>query len=150
MAEDEPQHFSVFASWSGDGMGCGTLKLPQGDLSVPIGGAKSLGGCGLGTNPEELLLASVAACFVNTWAIFLKKLDLGYAEPSVSVSGDLGKDPAGGFKMLSASIRARVPAPLLAEKRAAVEKTLQLTEKYCITSKVARAAMPLTVEIEEV
>lgn len=151
MADAEETHgFEVFATWSGDGLGCGTLKLPQGDVTVPIGGAKALGGCGLGTNPEELLLAAVGACFVNTWAIFLKKLDIGYAEPSASVEGVLGKDPDGGFKMLSASIRARVPAPLLAEKRAAVEKSLQLAEKYCIVSKVAKAAMPLSVTIEEV
>jgi lipoyl-dependent peroxiredoxin len=150
MAEEEIQHYSVFATWSGDGSGCGSMKLPQGDLVVPIGGAKALGGCGLGTNPEELFLAGVASCFVQTWAIFLKKLDVGYAEPSVSVSGDLGKDPAGGFKMIAASIRARVPAPLLTEKRTAIEKTLQLAEKYCIISKVAKAAMPVSVAIEEV
>jgi organic hydroperoxide reductase OsmC/OhrA len=150
MGDEDVQHYSVFATWSGDGSGCGTMKLPQGELTIPIGGAKALGGCGTGTNPEELLLAGIAACFVNTWAIFLAKLSIGYAEPSVSVSGDLGKDPAGGFRMLSASIRARVPASLLAEKRGDVEKTLQLAEKYCIISKVAKAAMPVTVEIEEV
>jgi organic hydroperoxide reductase OsmC/OhrA len=150
MADEDVQRYSVFATWSGDGSGCGTMKLPQGELTVPIGGAKALGGCGIGTNPEELLLAGIAACFVNTWAIFLTKLGVGYEEPSVAVSGELGKDPAGGFRMLSTSIRARVPAPLLAEKRAAVEKTLQLAEKYCIISKVAKAAMPVTVEIEEV
>lgn len=147
---DETQAFTVFATWSGDGSGCGTLKMPQGDVTVPIGGAKALGGCGVGANPEEMLLAAVGACFVSTWAIFLKKLDVGYAEPSISVDGTLGKDPAGGYKMLSVSIRARVPAPLLAEKRAAVEKTLSLAEKYCIISKVAKAAMPLSVKVEEV
>ena len=147
---EEPQKFTVAATWSGDGSGCGSIRLPQGDLSVPIGGAKALGGCGVGTNPEELLVASISACFVNTWAIFLAKLDVGYAEPSVSVEGLLGKDPAGGYKMLSVTIRARVPAPLLSEKRAAVEKTLELAEKYCIISKVAKAAMPLSVTIEEV
>lgn len=150
MAGDETHRFSAYATWSGDGSGCGTMNLPQGDLTVPIGGAKALDGCGVGANPEELFLAGVAACFVNTWAIFLKKLDIGYAEPSVSVDGTLGKDPAGGYKMLSASIRARVPAPLLAEKRDAVAKAVQLAEKYCIISKIAKAAMPVTVAIEEV
>ena len=151
MSDAEEVHgFSVFATWSGDGSGSGTMRLPQGDLTVPIVGAKALGGCGVGANPEELLLASIGACFVNTWAIFLKKLDVGYAEPSVSVDGVLGKDPAGGYKMLSATIRARVPEPLLSEKRAAVEKTLQLAEKYCIISKVAKAAMPVSVKVEEV
>jgi organic hydroperoxide reductase OsmC/OhrA len=146
----EVQHYSVFAAWSGDGKGCGTIKLPQADLTIPIGGARALGGCGLGTNPEELLMAAVAACFVDTWAIFLKKLGIGYAEPSVAVFGTLGKDPAGGFKMLSTSISAKVPAALYAEKKTAIEKTLALAEKYCIISKVARAAMPVTVTIEEV
>jgi organic hydroperoxide reductase OsmC/OhrA len=147
---DDVQEFSAFATWSGDGTGCGTVKMPQGDVTVPIGGSKRLGGCGVGSNPEELLLASMAACFVNTWAIFLKKLDLGYAEPSVAISGKLGKDPAGGYKMLSASLRARVPAPLAQQRRADIQKTLQLAEKYCIISKVAKAAMPLSVELEEV
>jgi organic hydroperoxide reductase OsmC/OhrA len=151
MADEEEAHeFTAFATWSGDGSGCGTLKMSQGDVTVPIGGAKALGGCGVGANPEELLLASIGACFVDTWAIFLKKLDIGYAEPSVSVGGVLGKDPEGGYRMTSVSIRARVPASLLLTKRAAVEKTLQLAEKYCIVSKVARAAMPVSVKIEEV
>ena len=65
------------------------------------------------------------------------------------MSGELGPDPAGGFRMQKAVIRVRVPAALLAADRSKVEKTLSLAEKYCIISKVARAAMPLSVEIEE-
>jgi peroxiredoxin-like protein len=148
-AADETHLFTVDVTWSGDGTGCGKLRLPQGDLSIPIGGSKALGGCGTGANPEELLLAAVGSCFVNTWAIFLKKLNVAYAEPSVRASGTLGKDPAGGFKMLDMTLFARVPASLIASQRAEVEKTLALAEKYCITSKVARAAMPVTVRVEE-
>jgi organic hydroperoxide reductase OsmC/OhrA len=146
----EIHRFTVSAVWSGDGMGCGQLRLPQGQLDVPIGGSKELGGCGVGANPEELLLGAVAACFINTWAIFLRKLNVSYSEPAVRVSGDLGGDPAGGYKMLGATIYALVPRALLTDQRGPVEKTLQLAEKYCITSKVARAAMPVKVEMEEV
>jgi lipoyl-dependent peroxiredoxin len=147
--EEKIQHFSVGVVWSGDGKGCGEVGAAGGSVSIPIAGAISLGGCGKGTNPEELLLAAVGACFVNTWAIFLKKLDVGYAEPSLRVTGELGKDPAGGYKMLGAKIHARVPASLWTEKKADLQKTLQLAEKYCITSKVARSAMPLEVVVEE-
>ena len=101
-------------------------------------------------NPEELLLAAVAACFVNTWAIFLKKLQVAYPEPAIRLDGSLGKDPAGGYRMTGAVIHALVPASLLEKDRARVEKTLQLSEKYCIITKVARAAMPVRVEIEAV
>jgi organic hydroperoxide reductase OsmC/OhrA len=151
MAGDQDVHlFTASAVWSGDGMGCGTLKLPQGDISLAIGGSKALGGCGIGANPEELMLGAIAACFINTWAIFLKKLNLGYAEPALRVSGNLGPDPAGGFKLRDATIHARVPAPLMASHKTQVEKTLSLAEKYCIISKVAKAAMPVSVVIEEV
>jgi peroxiredoxin-like protein len=146
----ETHLFTVKAAWSGDGQGCGKLDLPQGNLSLAIGGAKALGGCGLGANPEELMLGAMAACFIHTWAIFLKKLALAYPEPQVRVSGELGPDPAGGFKLHKATIYALVPAALLAAQKAPVEKTLTLAEKYCILSKVARAAMPVEVVVEEV
>jgi organic hydroperoxide reductase OsmC/OhrA len=149
-AAEETHEYSVGVVWSGDAKGRGEVRTGSCAVVIPIGGATDLGGCGLGANPEELLLAAVGACFANTWAIFLKKLNLAYAEPAVRVEGTLGKDPAGGFRMQATRIRARVPSSLLAEKRAEIEKTLQLTEKYCITTKVAKAAMPVEVAIEEV
>jgi osmotically inducible protein OsmC len=148
--KEEIQHFAVNVVWSGDEKGGGEVVTSSAAVKIPIGGSTELGGCGKGANPEELLLAAVGACFVNTWVIFLKKLDIGYAEPALRVTGELGKDPAGGYKMLSAKIHARVPSSLLAEKREKLQKTLQLAEKYCIASKVVRAAMPVEVVVEEV
>ena len=149
-ADDGDHTFLVSAVWSGDGAGSGHVRLAESAVDLPIAGATRLGGAGGAANPEELLLAAVAACFVNTWAIFLRKLQVAYAEPAVRVAGTLSDDPAGGFRMSGAVIFARVPATLLASERAKVEKTLSLTEKYCIISKVARAAMPVKVEIEAV
>ena len=148
-AADDPP-FEVSAVWSGDGAGSGHVRLADGTSDVPIAGAARLGGAGGAANPEELLLAAVAACFVNTWAIFLRKLQVAYAEPALRVTGTLSNDPAGGFRMSGAVIHVRVPGALLATEKAKVEKTLALAEKYCIISKVARAAMPVTVEIEPV
>jgi organic hydroperoxide reductase OsmC/OhrA len=145
----ENQRFEINAAWSGDGTGSGNAVLPEG-ASIAFAGATSLGGSGGKANPEELLLTALAACFLNTWAIFLKKLAIGYAEPAIRVEGELGADPAGGFKMQKTVIHARVPAALLGDLRPQVEKTLALAEKYCIVSKVIRAAMPLSVEIEAV
>ena len=150
MAEsDEPHRFEASASWSGDGAGSGEVRVSDGRFAVPIAGATSLGGSGGKANPEELLLAAVGACFANTWAIFLQKLQVPHESPDLEVVGELGPDPAGGFRMQRAVVRVRVPAGLLAADRAKVEKTLSLAEKYCIISKVARAAMPLSVEIVE-
>ncbi|HWZ85863.1 MAG TPA: OsmC family protein [Thermoanaerobaculia bacterium] len=150
MAETEELHqFSINASWSGDALGSGVATPPAGDR-IAFAGAKVLGGSGERANPEELLLTALAACFLNTWAIFLKKLGIGYAEPALRASGELEKDPAGGYRLRKAVLHVRVPAVLVAERRSEVEKTLSLAEKYCIVSKVVRSAMPLEVAIEEV
>lgn len=149
-AAAEKMPFGVEVAWSGDATGCGDVRLAGLSLSVPIGGAKELGGCGKGANPEELLLAAVGACFINTWAIFLKKLQLHYPDPALRVDGNLERDAAGGYRMANMKITARVPAALLARDREKVDKTLALSEKYCIISKVVKAALPLSVGVEEV
>jgi lipoyl-dependent peroxiredoxin len=150
MAEtEEIRRFQVNAAWSGDGAGGGEAELREGP-KISFAGATSLGGAGGRANPEELLLTALGACFLITWAIFLKKLGIAYSEPTVRLEGDLGKDPAGGLRMQKAVIHARVPASLLADQKTQIEKTLALAEKYCIISKTVRAAMPLSVEIEGV
>ena len=152
MAEKEEVHrFQVDAVWSGGGEGSGEVQPATGGAKpIAIAGATVLGGCGGRANPEELLLSALAACFLNTWAIFLKKLQIAYDDPAVRASAEVGKDPAGGFHLQGAKVTARVPAALLRTQRAQVEKTLSLTEKYCIISKAVRAGMPLEVVIEEV
>jgi organic hydroperoxide reductase OsmC/OhrA len=138
MAEEQTHRFEINAAWSGDGAGEGRVRLGN-SVSVPVAGA----------NPEELLLAATAACFLNTWAIFLKKLAVPFSEPSLSAACVVGPDPAGGFRVTSLSLRARVPGAVLGSHRPQVEKTLSLAEKYCIVSKVVRAGTPMNVEIEE-
>ena len=145
----QTHRFEVSASWSGDGAGSGEVRVDD-SVDRADRGRRVLGGSGGSANPEELLLAATAACFVNTWAIFLKKLAVPYSEPSLSASCEVGPDPAGGFRVTALSLRARVPAEVLAAHRPAVEKTLSLAEKYCIISKVVRAGVPMKVEIEEI
>ena len=142
--------YEASVTWSGDGTGCGHAHVAKGTFAVPIGGAKETGGCGIGANSEEMLLAAVGTCWVATWAIFLKKLGVPHPDPQIRLSTELGPDPAGGFRLTKMRIFARVPAAILASHPAAIEKTVKLAEKYCIISKVAKAAMPVEVEIEEI
>jgi len=146
---EETHRFQVSVTWEGDAAGSGRIQGRDG-LTIPCGSASELGGSGRGANPEDLLLSAVGACFVGTWAIFLKKLGIAYAEPSLSVKGTLEKDPGGGYRMSAIEIACAVPESLLERDRAAVEKTLKLAEKYCIISKVARASMPVHVAIASI
>lgn len=116
----------------------GLLSNGDGTFSAPFSGAPSLGGKTGVTNPEELLLSSLLACFSQTWAIFLAKLKVPIEEPRVDGALELDKDPAGGYRVVTIALEAHVPADLLAARHADVGKTLELAEKYCIVSKAVR------------
>ncbi len=141
--------FSITATWDPASKE-GRLANADGSFATKHTGARALDGLGGSVNPEELLLAAVSACFVQTWAIFVEKLKLPIATPRLDATCDLEKDPAGGFKVTRIGLAAHVPAALLAERKADVEKTLVLAEKYCIVSKAVKASLALAVTLKAV
>ena len=138
------QVFTIAATWD-PAAKRGTLATKDGSLEITHIGAKSLGGGNGAPNPEELLLAAVSTCFIQTWAIFLTKLEVPIEKPALDGSCELDKDPAGGFRLTKLDLAPRVPAALWEARRADVEKTLSLAEKYCIVSKAVKGSLALTV-----
>ena len=138
------QVFTIAATWD-SGAKRGTLAIEDGSLKIAHAGAKSLGGENGAPNPEELLLAAVSACYIQTWAIFLAKLQVPIDVPALDGSCELDKDPVGGFRVTRVDLAPHVPAALWESRRADVEKTLSLAEKYCIVSKAVRGSLALTV-----
>jgi organic hydroperoxide reductase OsmC/OhrA len=132
------QVFTIAATWD-PAVKRGTLATADGSLKTAHAGAASLGGGNGAPNPEELLLAAVSACFVQTWAIFLAKLQVPIEAPALDGSCELDKDPAGGFRLTKVDLAPRVPAALWESRRADVE------EKYCIVSKAVKGSLALTV-----
>lgn len=136
--------FSISATWD-TATREGRLANADGSFAAVHTGAPALDGKGGTVNPEELLLAAVTACFIQTWGIFLGKLKVPIAAPRLDATCVLDKDPAGGFRVTRIDLFPHVPAALLAERRADVEKTLSLAEKYCIVSKAVRGSLPVSV-----
>src|ERR1017187_2659615 len=108
MAE---QVFTIAATWDLAAKK-GTLATADGSLKTAHVGATSLGGGSGAPNPEELLLAAVSTCFVQTWAIFLAKLQVPIEVPALDGSCELDKDPAGGFRLTKLDLAPRVPSGL--------------------------------------
>jgi osmotically inducible protein OsmC len=136
--------FSISATWD-PSVKEGRLANGDGSFATMHAGAAALDGKAGVVNPEELLLSGVAACFVQTWAIFVEKLKLPIPAPRVDATCALEKDPAGGFRITRIELLARVPSGLLEERRADVDKTLSLAEKYCIVSKAVKGSVPVSV-----
>jgi organic hydroperoxide reductase OsmC/OhrA len=141
--------FSISASWDASARE-GRLANADGSFAAAHTGAPALDGKGGTANPEELLLAAVTACFLQTWAIFVEKLKLPIASPRLDATCALEKDPAGGYKVTRIDLHPHVPAALLQERRTDVEKTLSLAEKYCIVSKAVRGSVTLAVAAKAV
>jgi organic hydroperoxide reductase OsmC/OhrA len=136
--------FSISASWDPVAKE-GRLANGDGSFAAVHTGAPALDGKGGTANPEELLLAAVTTCFLQTWAIFLGKLKVPIAAPRLDGTCLMEKDPAGGFHITRIDFLAHVPAALLSERKADVEKTLSLAEKYCIVSKAVKGSVPVSV-----
>ena len=133
----EGSEFRISASWTPSEKQ-GRLASGSGTLETPFGSAPSLGGRSDRTNPEELLLAGLVACFVQTWAIFLAKLKVPIETPVLDGSCELAKDPAGGYRIAKITLEAHVPKTLLETRKDDIAKTLELAEKYCIVSRAIR------------
>lgn len=116
------------------------------DFAPAMSGAPAFDGKEKPVNPEELLLAAVEACFIQTWGIFVGKLKLPLEDLALTGTCDVQADPAGGFRVTRMTLAPKVPAALWADRRADVEKTLALAEKYCIVSKAVKTGLELRVE----
>ena len=135
MSEDHS--YRVSSSWN-PAEKQGHLTSGSGTLATSFGGAPSLGGRADRTNPEELLLAALDACFVQTWAIFLAKLKVPIEKPVLDGRCELAKDPAGGYRVVKLLLVPHIPKTIWDERKGDIEKTLELAEKYCIVSKAVR------------
>jgi peroxiredoxin-like protein len=78
--------FDVELTWSQtEGKGAGEIKTD--DLVLELSGPESMGGRGVGTNPEELLVSAVSSCFTATLFGVLRRAKLPVDALEVGASG---------------------------------------------------------------
>ena len=78
--------FNAELMWSGTGReGAGEIQAEG--LALDLSGPESMGGRGVGTNPEELLVCAVSSCFTMTLFAVLRRAQLPVDSLSVAASG---------------------------------------------------------------
>jgi osmotically inducible protein OsmC len=86
--------FEVLLSWSGTGrQGAGSIDTD--DLVLELSVPASMGGRGVGTNPEELLVSAVAACYTATLFGVLQRAGLAVRCLTVAATGTVTGFPRG-------------------------------------------------------
>jgi peroxiredoxin-like protein len=79
-------HFEIELRWSGTGR-AGAGQILTDDLELELSAPESMGGRGLGTNPEELLLSAVSSCYTATLFAVLDRAKLPVDSLVVEASG---------------------------------------------------------------
>lgn len=84
--------FEVELAWSGTGRdGAGEIRTD--DLTMELSGPEAMGGRGIGTNPEELLVCAVSSCYTATLFGVLRARRLPADSLAVSAAGTVSGFP---------------------------------------------------------
>ena len=135
--------FTVTAIWTGDISGQGELRSEglQSNISVPT----TMGGPGQGTNPEELLFAAAASCFLITLSVILGKRSLPFEKLEVATEGFVLLDK--GLKITKIIHRPCITVPVTATtvEREQVLAATQLAEQGCMISRAIHGNVEVSV-----
>jgi peroxiredoxin-like protein len=143
----ETFHFTLQGEWSGGRFGSGSLT--SGALTSEVSIPAEMGGPGIGTNPDELLLAAAANCYLITLASILENRKLPVRMLSLRSEGVVERD---GGRLTYKRI---VHRPLIELDAAAADEALETAqmaaeraEKACMISQAVRGNVELAVEAE--
>lgn len=138
--------FNIKGRWDGNRNGSGTL-ITNG-VHIPISAPAGLDGPGIGSNPEELLLASAATCYFITLAAILSKREIGYSHLEISSEAIVQEE---GNTLTYKEIIHR-PVIILSngdeEKKEMVEQLAQRAEKACFIGKTLKPGIAISVQPE--
>jgi peroxiredoxin-like protein len=144
---EELHHFTVNSVWTGDSNGDGTVSNSGAAVSYGLPG--SLGGAAGRTNPEELLMSSVAACYSITLAVLAERRKLPVSRIEVTVEGDVIRQPGGTLKFVAMRLKPRITLNSADESQIKVTHDFaHKAEQYCLISNVIRGNVELSVDPE--
>ncbi|BCU52572.1 osmotically inducible protein C [Staphylococcus auricularis] len=140
------QHdFKVTTQWQGGRESVGQLKgdVLEEQVSIPSG----LGGKGVGTNPDEMLVAAASTCYIISLAAVLERSgfnDIQITQQSIGrASLDKGK-----FKMVEIThyLEVKIDEAQLPKLKDKLSKLLQLADRNCMISNAIRGNVEVNIE----
>jgi len=136
--------FILTAEWSGGLHGTGEIRTSSvmSPISVPAG----LGGPGLGTNPEDLLLGAAATCYLITLGAILHKQGIEQLELTSEIVVDTA--PVMKVKQLIHRPRIQAGANVSETQLDKIRKAANRAELTCMISKAMRGNVEISVEPE--
>lgn len=138
-------HFHFSAEWPGGRNSVGTIHCGHLDTAVSI--ATGMGGPGVGTNPDEMLLGAAATCYLMTLAAMIERARLAVAnmafESDITVTVD---DGAYRCKRIVHRPSITLAADANDDDMARLARLVDLAERHCMVSNALRGNVELRVE----
>ena len=116
------------------GRASGVVISDDGALDVHLRMPEAMGGPGGGTNPEQLLAASYAACFHGALTLLATRSGVALTDASIEAAVTFARDPMDGRYLLSADIRVSMPG---VDRKVAAE-LVRNAERICPYAKMFR------------
>ena len=138
-----PEHtLELNASWHGtlDGQG----EFSDANLSNQFSIPKHIAGKGIGTNPEECLLASAMSCYLITLALGLKNKKITFEK--IELHSTLHYTISMNPEITGITHRPTIVGADT-DDTAELEKLMHSADQYCMVSKALHGNIEMTIEI---
>lgn len=132
----------VIGGEAAHGRASGKARSDDGALDVELRLPVELGGAGGGTNPEQLLAASYAACFHGALTLLATRSGVD-VDAVVDAAVTFARDPVDGRFLLAAEIRVGLPG---IDRKLAAE-LVRNTERICPYVKMFRQGIEHVVSL---
>lgn len=141
--------YPVSVVWQGGRDGSGSVTGDRSGVANSISVPPEFQGPGNGTNPEELLAASVASCYTITFGIIAQNQKLPITGIEVKAVGEVEQSGAMfTYKKITIRPRITVSADATEEQLAKVKDMSHKADNYCIITNAVRGKVEIAVEEE--
>lgn len=138
--------FNIQGRWEGGRNGSGLMTTNG--VEIPVSAPAGLEGPGIGSNPEELLITSVATCYTITLAAILSKRKINYSHIEINSEGVVQED---GNTLTFKEIIHR-PVIILSDRgekeKKVIEQLAEQAEKACFIGRTLKPGITISVQPE--
>ena len=112
---------------------------------MEIGSPVEFGGNGKNLNPEEMFVAAINSCLMNTFFYFTQKYNIEILSYNSQASGRLEKQ-SDGFRFTGVDVRAKIE---ISDDKDSdkIQEAGKLAEKYCLISRSISCEIDYKLEI---
>lgn len=141
---EEKHIYRVTGNWFGGEGGSGTLGLSSGETSFDF--PPDLEGKPGHTNPEELLVSAVIACYTLTLTFLAERRKIAVESISVAAEGEVERQPDRSLKFTKLLLKPKIVLSGDDEMaRARILDLAQKAEHYCTISNAIRGNVEMTI-----